>query len=182
MVNLSRIERLPYTWNLVGREPILPMDNRQPYQKGSRVQEDIVLNKGNKNSDLETKKLDMARQAKEKALKRMGLKECQTCKNRRYQDVSNDPGVSMKTPTYVPPSLSGIAVTAHENQHVAHERARAEREGKKIVYQSVQLYLATCPECGRIYVAGGRTYTVSLPKNNPNESLWPLGNLVDLYA
>lgn len=39
----------------------------------------------------------------EAALKRLGLEECQTCKNRKYQDGSNDPGVSFKAATHVAP-------------------------------------------------------------------------------
>ena len=39
--------------------------------------------------------------------------ECQTCKERKYQDGSNDPGVSFKTPTNVAPEQAAAAVRGH---------------------------------------------------------------------
>lgn len=99
--------------------------------------------------------------AVEKALKRMGVKECQTCNNRRYQDESNDPGVSFKAPTHISPEAAAAAVTAHENEHVSHEQARARQEDRKIIFQSVQIYTSVCPECGKVYVSGGKTTTVT---------------------
>ncbi|MGE5398344.1 MAG: hypothetical protein ACM3MK_12545 [Chitinophagales bacterium] len=55
--------------------------------------------------------------------------------------------------------MSGMAVAAHENEHVVREQAKASQEGKEVVSQSVQLFSATCPECGKTYVSGGRTTT-----------------------
>jgi len=86
--------------------------------------------------------------------------ECQTCKNRTYVDGSNDASVSFKTPTNISPSNSYAAVSAHENEHVVNEQAKAQKEGGKVVSQSVALHYAVCPECGRAYVAGGTTTTV----------------------
>jgi len=118
--------------------------------------------------------------ATEKQLERLGIIPCKTCQSRRYQDRSNDPGVSMKAPTYLSPAAAGVAVAAHENEHVQRERAQAEREGKEVIYQYVQFYYATCPECGRTYVAGGRTVTVTGPAEQDQKKA--PGELVNLYA
>ncbi|ADI01065.1 hypothetical protein Slip_0278 [Syntrophothermus lipocalidus DSM 12680] len=116
----------------------------------------------------------------EKQLKRLGIIPCKTCQNRRYQDQSSDPGVSMKAPTALSPAVAGVTVAAHENEHVQRERAQAAREGKEVIYQYVQLYMATCPECGRVYVAGGKTVTVAGPaKSEGNKEP---GKLVNIYA
>ena len=45
------------------------------------------------------------------------------------------------------------------------ERAEAEREGRKVVEQSVSYHTAICPECGRIYISGGTTRTVTAADN-----------------
>lgn len=93
--------------------------------------------------------------------------ECETCKNRKYQDGSNDPGVSFKTPTKLSPERAVSAVRSHENEHVSHAKTQALQEDKKIVSQSVTYHTAICPECGRSYVSGGTTRTVF--KNNAGE-------------
>ena len=85
--------------------------------------------------------------------------ECQTCKDRKYQDGSDDPGVSFKTPTNVAPELAASAVRGHEQEHVAREQAKARREGREVVSQSVTYHTAICPECGKVYVSGGTTRT-----------------------
>lgn len=85
--------------------------------------------------------------------------ECQTCKERKYQDGSNDPGVSFKTPTNVAPEQAASAVRGHEQEHVVREQAKAQREGREVVSQSVTYHTAICPECGKVYVSGGTTRT-----------------------
>ncbi|MDR0424927.1 MAG: hypothetical protein LBH39_05670, partial [Clostridiales Family XIII bacterium] len=87
--------------------------------------------------------------------------ECQTCKSRRYKDVSDDPSVSFQTPTKLSNAEAGPAVRAHEQQHVTHEQDRADREGREVVSQNVVIHYAVCPECGKSYVAGGTTTTVT---------------------
>jgi len=87
--------------------------------------------------------------------------ECQTCKNRKYQDGSDDPGVSFKSPTSVAPEQAAAAVRGHEHEHVMRNQAQADREGREVVSQSVTYHNAICPECGRVYVAGGQTRTVT---------------------
>lgn len=86
--------------------------------------------------------------------------ECQTCKNRKYQDGSNDPGVSFKTPTTLSPERAAYAIRSHEAEHVSHAWAQAQKEGKEIVSQSVTYHTDICPECGRTYMSGGNTRTV----------------------
>ena len=87
--------------------------------------------------------------------------ECQTCKERKYQDGSDDPGVSFKTPTSVDPEQAAGAVRGHENEHVVREQAKARREDRKVVSQSVTYHTGICPECGTTYVSGGTTRTVT---------------------
>lgn len=87
--------------------------------------------------------------------------ECQTCKERKYQDGSDDPGVSFKTPTNISPEQAAAAVRGHENEHVVREQAKAQREDRKVVSQSVTYHTSICPECGKAYVSGGTTETVT---------------------
>lgn len=87
--------------------------------------------------------------------------ECQTCKNRKYQDGSDDPGVSYKTPTAISPDMANAAVRSHEQEHVGREQFQAQQEGREVVFQTVTIHNAICPECGRIYVSGGTTRTVT---------------------
>lgn len=96
--------------------------------------------------------------------------ECQTCKNRKYSDVSDDAGVSFQTPTKVAPEQAASAVMGHEQEHVVRNQAKAEREDKKIVSQSVTLHNAICPECGQPYVSGGTTRTVTKNDNSGEEN------------
>ena len=50
-------------------------------------------------------------------------------------------------------------------EHVVHEQAKARKEDRKVVSQSVTLHTDICPECGKTYVSGGETRTVT--KANP---------------
>lgn len=100
----------------------------------------------------------------EKRLQKLNEKEdgeCRTCKNRRYQDESDDPGVSFKSASKIAKGAVGAAVRGHEQEHVVRERAKAQREGREVVSQSVVIKTAICPECGESYVAGGETTTVT---------------------
>lgn len=87
--------------------------------------------------------------------------ECQTCKKRKYQDGSDDMGVSFQTPTNIAPEQAASAVRGHENEHVVRERAKADREDRRVVSQSVTLHTDICPECGKTYISGGTTRTVT---------------------
>lgn len=108
--------------------------------------------------------------------------ECETCKNRKYQDGSNDPGVSFKTPTRLSPESAAAAVRSHENEHVSHAKTQALREDRKIISQSVSYSTAVCPECGRNYVSGGTTRTV-FKSNAGDQNVMPeKGKYIDLLA
>ncbi len=87
--------------------------------------------------------------------------ECQTCEQRKYQDGSDDPGVSFKTASHIAPEQAASAVKGHEMEHVVREQAKAEREDRKVVSQNVSIHTDICPECGKVYVSGGTTTTVT---------------------
>lgn len=87
--------------------------------------------------------------------------KCQTCEKRKYQDESDDMGVSFQTPTNISPEQAASAVRGHENEHVVREQAKAKQEGRKVVSQSVTLHTDICPECGKVYISGGTTRTVT---------------------
>lgn len=110
---------------------------------------------------------------------------CQTCKERKYQDGSDDPSVSFKTAGHIDPEDSAAVVKSHEMEHVANEQASAKSKGKEVVSQSVSLQTSVCPECGRTYVSGGTTKTTTksettLPFNFDNSKL--KGNNVDVLV
>ena len=108
--------------------------------------------------------------------------ECQTCKNRKYKDGSNDPGVSFKTPTRVSPERAAFAIRSHEMEHVAHAKAKALKEDQEIVSQSVSYHTSICPECGRTYMAGGTTRTTFRSKPVVEENPVEVGANVDAVA
>ena len=84
--------------------------------------------------------------------------ECKTCKERKYQDGSNEM-VSFKAAAHVSPEASGSAVRAHEGEHVSNAYSKAAQKGGKVLQASVAIHTAVCPECGRTYVSGGETTT-----------------------
>lgn len=93
--------------------------------------------------------------------------ECQTCKERKYVDGS-DEMVSFKAPANIKPEAATAKVMAHEQEHVANAFKDAANKNGKVLQASVTLKTAICPECGRAYVAGGETTTkISYPKGNP---------------
>lgn len=96
-----------------------------------------------------------------------GSKECQTCKERKYQDVSNE-NVSFKSASHVSPESSASKVMAHEMEHVSNAYTKASQAGGKVVSASVTLHSAICPECGRSYISGGETTTRIQYPNNKN--------------
>jgi len=109
-------------------------------------------------------------------------KPCQTCANRRYVDRSNDSSVSFQTPTKLAPGEEALAVMAHEQEHVAHNAERARREGM-VAHSTVTISYGVCPECGRIYVAGGKTETHYTPKQPVQDMENPeLGSNINTFA
>ena len=121
-----------------------------------------------------------ASQGVEGAQKALEEGKCETCEKRKYQDGSDDMGVSFQTPTRVDPDQAASAVRGHEMEHVVREQAKAQREDRKVVSQSVTLHTAICPECGKAYVSGGTTRTTTAantkaeaPANEPEEARLP---------
>ena len=106
--------------------------------------------------------------------KRSSPAECQTCKERKYVDGSNENDVSFKSPTHISPNSAGAAVRAHENMHVQNAYQKAGKEGGKVLQASVSIHTAVCPECGRVYVSGGTTKTaISSPIDNGGDASNP---------
>ncbi|MEY8522495.1 hypothetical protein AALA90_05660 [Lachnospiraceae bacterium 38-10] len=95
-------------------------------------------------------------------------KECKTCKERKYQDGS-DENVSFKSAQHISPTSAGARVRAHEGEHVSNAYNKAKEDGGKVIQASVSIQTAICPECGRTYVSGGTTHTkISYPgEENP---------------
>ncbi len=97
--------------------------------------------------------------------------ECETCKNRKYQDGSDENDVSFKTPGHISVASAPSQVMAHEQQHVANAYEKAEKGEGRVLQASVQIKTAVCPECGRTYVSGGETTTrIAYSKGDKNES------------
>lgn len=98
--------------------------------------------------------------------------ECQTCKNRKYVDGSNESNVSFKAPGHINPQNSASVVASHEREHVKNAVNEGNKKGNKLLSVSVSLKTSVCPECGRTYVSGGTTRTLTKksidePKLNP---------------
>lgn len=131
----------------------------------------------------EPSQIGMSKSGKKEAAQKTGATECKTCSERKYQDGSDDPGVSFKAPTHIAPGNAAAAVSAHEQEHVVREQSEAQLESREIISQSVQIYTAICPECGRTYVAGGKTTTTtaSVPKREQNQAA-VTGQQFDAYA
>lgn len=84
--------------------------------------------------------------------------ECQTCKNRKYQDGS-DEMVSFKSAAHISPESAAARVRAHEQEHVSNAYKKAAMDNGKVISASVSIHTAVCPECGRTYISGGTTHT-----------------------
>lgn len=93
--------------------------------------------------------------------------ECKTCKNRKYQDGS-DENVSFKSASHIPASASGARVRAHEAEHVSNAYTKAAQNNGKVISAGVSIRTAVCPECGRVYTAGGETRTMIKYTNESN--------------
>lgn len=83
---------------------------------------------------------------------------CETCKNRKYQDGS-DEMVSFKSAAHIAPEAAASVVRSHEQEHVSNAYTKAATENGKVLRASVTLHTAVCPECGRSYISGGTTQT-----------------------
>ena len=84
--------------------------------------------------------------------------ECETCKNRKYQDGS-DEMVSFKSAAHISPNAAASRVRSHEQEHVSNAYKEAAQNNGKVMSCNVAIHTAVCPECGRTYVSGGTTAT-----------------------
>ena len=98
---------------------------------------------------------------------------CSTCESRRYVDRSDDSSVSYQTPTNLNPRTAAADIAAHEREHVNNERARADREGREIVNQTVTIQYAMCTECNTLYPSGGTTRTHSISSADEEQEFIP---------
>lgn len=99
--------------------------------------------------------------------KRSSPAECETCKNRKYQDGSNEM-VSFKSAQHISPGAAGARVRGHEAEHVSNAFKKAAMNHGKVLQASVSIKTAICPECGRTYVCGGETATMIKYSNEDN--------------
>ena len=109
---------------------------------------------------------------------RVNKAECETCKQRKYKDGS-DENVSFKTAQHMSPTEAGSRVRAHEQEHVSNAYSKASKDGGKVLQASVSIHTAICLECGRTDISGGTTKTrIAYPsENNPYQK-----NLKDLHS
>lgn len=113
---------------------------------------------------------------------------CETCASRKYKDSSDDSGVSFQTATKLPVATAGIAVMSHEGEHVSRETARAQKSNSIVTQKTVTAKMSVCPECGRMYIAGGTTrITTRTPKasganvSSMDDVLTQVGEKIDQY-
>jgi hypothetical protein len=64
---------------------------------------------------------------------------------------------------------------------VRNEKSKASTEGRRVISQSVTIQTSCCPECGRSYVSGGKTTTVTASEKSSDESRDP-NRILDLFA
>ncbi|MCI8910207.1 MAG: hypothetical protein HFG09_05965 [Oscillibacter sp.] len=156
-------------------QPVTPVRPAAPVQSGAMDKTNLLLRWENDPAAMATRNRiryagDLQAQEAAAAGEKSGAQsvqeaaaeaECQTCKERKYQDGSDDPGVSFKTASHIDPNQAASVVRGHEQEHVVREQAKAAREDREVVSQSVTLHTGICPECGKAYVSGGTTRTVT---------------------
>jgi len=140
-----------------GRTPASAQQNKNSYNPG------VIVEISPQAREYQ-EKIQLDKKIKEAAEDMQG---CQTCKNRKYVDGSNDPSVSFQTPQNIDPNQAASRVRAHEHEHVANEQEKAQKENRKVVSQTVSLSTSICPECNRVYVSGGVTHTITKNDQNP---------------
>lgn len=105
--------------------------------------------------------------------------ECETCKNRKYVDGSNEGNVSFKSAQHIAPQSAASAVLSHEYEHVRNAMREDQKEDAELVSVSVSLKTAICPECGKSYVAGGETRTTMRYSQGGESATQPVKNNAD---
>lgn len=71
----------------------------------------------------------------------------------------------MQSATSVAPGAASGVILSHEMGHVESAEVAAQNNGSYVVSAQVQVYTEQCPECGKIFVAGGKAETVSASKS-----------------
>ena len=109
--------------------------------------------------------------------------ECETCKNRKYQDGSDEGDVSFKAAAHIDPSTAAARVMSHEQEHVSNAYQKAAENNGKVVSCNVSIHTAVCPECGRTYVSGGTTATQIkyFNEDNPYQKEMKASDAVNKY-
>lgn len=137
--------------------PNMPQTMNPIYQTGAPEKTDYAGSSPVKNADT----------TGSSPVKKPELGGCETCRNRKYVDVSAESDVSFQTPGHISPGASAAVVGSHEREHVANAVQKASKPGAKLVSATVRLITSVCPECGRRYVAGGVTNTLIQYSKNP---------------
>ncbi len=101
-----------------------------------------------------------------KDINKIDQEDCKTCSERKYQDVSDDGGVSFQSATKLAPSQAATAVAGHEREHFSREQTKAKMEGKEVISNEISIKNSICPECGKAYVSGGETRTTTRTKTS----------------
>lgn len=109
--------------------------------------------------------------------------ECETCKNRKYQDGSDEGDVSFKAAAHIDPKSAAARVRSHEQEHVSNAYQKAAKNNGKVVSCNVSIHTAICPECGRTYVSGGTTATQIkyFNEDNPYQKEMKASDAVNKY-
>ena len=96
--------------------------------------------------------------------------KCSTCESRTYKDKSDDPGVSFQTAGSIPSSVSGVKAASHEYEHVSRETEKAQREGRVVSSKKITMQMGICPECHKMYMAGGMTHITTQEAGDQNQN------------
>ena len=109
--------------------------------------------------------------------------ECETCKNRKYQDGSDEGDVSFKAAAHIDPKSAAARVMSHEQEHVSNAYKKAAENNGKVMSCNVSIHTAICPECGRTYVSGGTTATQIkyFNEDNPYQKEMKASDAVNKY-
>lgn len=76
--------------------------------------------------------------------------ECETCKNRKYQDGSDEGDVSFKAAAHIDPKASAARVMGHEREHVSNAYKKAAENNGKVMACNVTLKTAVCPNAAAL--------------------------------
>lgn len=129
-------------------------------QTNKAANENILL-KDKEEGQTENQQEKIAEEKRDGFMGKVPRCQCETCRKRRYQDDSDDNGVSCQMPTKMNPTAASYKVKAHEMEHVRREQMKAKEEDRKVVSQSVLIMTDRCEECGTTYVSGGYTRTIT---------------------